>query len=66
MKTLAGINVFDNRVKKNTREYKFLQKRAIEIQRAENIAAVIRLGYHPIFTGLRFKDIELIHNINVN
>jgi hypothetical protein len=66
MKTLAGINVFDNRVKKNTREYKFLQERAASIQNMENIAVVVRLGYHPIFTGLRFKDIKLIHNINLN
>ena len=37
-----------------------------DITNIKNIQAVINIGYSPICTGLRFKDIELFHKFFSN
>ena len=51
---------------KRTKEYKFIVSRIREIENIKNRQSVINIGYHPIMTGLRVKDVNLFHSICFN
>jgi hypothetical protein len=53
-------------IDKRTKEHRFIIERIKAIQSPINRQSVINIGYHPIMTGLRIKDVEFIHTFNNN
>jgi len=63
MKTLLKLR---EQIDRRSKEYKFILNRIHAMEDKKNIQSVINIGYHPIMTGLRVKDVNLFHSICFN